>query len=121
MRPKKKKKSMNRSKDLPKSYRFLIIGGTVNSYTAIRATDCWETFIAHERRTEAVKSLLNKYINNSHDLSELYDYLNDKGVNNIAQHFSFLFNKLERVPLERVELNIWDFRFIKKLFKRNKI
>ena len=42
--------------------------------------------------------------------------LNENGLSNLTRLFSFVFDNLEKEHNKNPELNIWDFRQMKKLY-----
>lgn len=79
-------------------------------------TDCKEIFDYHMRVQKSIGEKLSS-IENSSDLYELYFLLSENGVKNMTKLFHETFNRVEKAHKNSVELNIWDYLKVKKLYQ----
>lgn len=95
---------------------LLIVKGCLNSYKYLHMTDCAITFDHAIKEQNTIESNLKNYIKNSNDLFNLYFLLSKSGVENLKNHFSFIFENIESNHINTFELSVNDFNFVKKLY-----
>jgi len=107
-------KKFNENNTLPREWQIKSLAGMLNSYHHIRMTDDSMTFDFHMREQDKIKKMLVGIT--TKELFDLYFMLDENGINNLTRLFSSVFNELEKEHNNNPELNIWDFRQMKKLY-----
>ena len=107
-------RKFNENNILPREWQIKILAGSLNSYQHIRMTDDSRTFDFHMRQQDNIEEKLVGIT--TKELFDLYFMLDENGINNLTRLFSSVFNILEKEHNRNPELNIWDFREMKKLY-----
>ena len=106
--------------DYPKEWQFKIIAGELNSYRHIHMTDCKMIFDSNMKPQDRIMKNL-EVIEDAQDLYNLFLELDSRGIWNMRKLFWRTFARIKKKHQTEVNLNIWDYRFVKKLYKNHGI
>lgn len=115
-----KNKNINENQDLRNTQLNHIkrtwqnVAHQLNSYEYIAITDDQYTEDVFLKTTRNLEKLMLS-IKDSKELFEIYLELNNNGIKNLVTRFSSVFDRLEKIAKDDVELNVWDVRKLKQM------